>query len=335
MLIICERAKVCMMIAVILYHSLLAYAGRDWFSVLPIPSDKIIGSIALWLNTIHIYVFTFASGYLYQYLRFECGRYATFKELWAKKSKRLLLPYAVVSLLWCVPFSSCLFQTSDWEIFRKYMLGFGPAQLWYILMLFMVFILVHPIAGRLQSSKGGQWYAVEALIYFCSIFVGHIIALPFQIPAALKHIPFFLMGMFFRKEKQEISVPWYVLAFLHIVLFGLWHEIFVGNLLYEKLLRGALRPILHYVGILMVISLIKSLGQCQFWDTRLYHFFVEHSFVMYLFHQQIIYCMLTMFYDLLSPFLAVAVNFMGAIAISAMIGVLADHLSISRIVIGR
>ena len=105
----CERAKTCMMLAVIFYHSMLVYAGIGWFGILPVPSDAIIGGVALWLNTIHIWVFTFASGYLYQYLRFECERYSKWRDLLRKKCKRLLLPYGIVSVVWCIPFSIFFF----------------------------------------------------------------------------------------------------------------------------------------------------------------------------------------------------------------------------------
>ena len=166
---------------------------------------------------------------------------------------------------------------------------------------------------------------MEAVIYFCGILMSHVLHLPFQMANALQHIPFFLMGMYFRKERKEISVPWYLLALLHGAMFVLWHEVFAGSLLHEKVIRGALRPLLHCLGILMVFSLMESMARWSFWDTRLYRFFAAHSFAMYLFHQQIVYCSIVFCYGRFSPFVSVAVNYISALAVSALISVLIER----------
>ena len=330
----CERAKTCMMIAVILYHSMYFFAGRDWFAVPPVHESRFIGELAIWLNTFHIFVFTFASGYLFQYLKFEAGKYPAFADFARKKMRRLLVPYLFVSIIWCMPFDMVFFHTGAAELCKHFFLGYSPAQLWYIMMLLVLFIMVYPISGFIQYFRGGQQCAVFAIVYFSGIAAGRMLALPYQIPAAIQHMAFFMLGMFVCNRRQQVAFPWYFSAIIHIVLFTLFNDIFIGALWYERLFRALARPLLNILGIFMVISFISAHRDAGLWNTKLYSFFKKHSFTMYLFHQQLIYCIISIFNGILPPFFLVTANFVAAILGSSVISVISNSFPITRFLTG-
>ena len=67
-----------MLVLVIVAHSMTFYAG-DWFTAItPREPAPILVFAASYLASFVIFVFTFISGYLFQYLKFERGKYAGF-----------------------------------------------------------------------------------------------------------------------------------------------------------------------------------------------------------------------------------------------------------------
>ena len=52
----CNFAKTILMILVVLYHSLVFWKG-NWFTANPTSTSVILGTLADWLNSFHIYAF--------------------------------------------------------------------------------------------------------------------------------------------------------------------------------------------------------------------------------------------------------------------------------------
>lgn len=111
--------------------------GGGWFDEPAVPCAP-LGALALWLNTFHVPAFVFASGYIHSYLRREAGRYGGVRSVLARKARRLLVPCALVSLLWAAPAYGLVFGAD--ELVGKFVLMAAPSQLWFLPMLFWCFV---------------------------------------------------------------------------------------------------------------------------------------------------------------------------------------------------
>lgn len=54
-----------MMLSIIICHCIAIWMPGGWFIVKTEERNVVLSCIAQWMNLIHIYVFTFASGYIY------------------------------------------------------------------------------------------------------------------------------------------------------------------------------------------------------------------------------------------------------------------------------
>lgn len=314
---LCDCAKAVAMLAVIAHHAAAYYMPGGWFNSAPAENSFALGFFAAWLNTFHVFVFTFVSGYIFQYLKFECGRYETFGGLLKKKFFRLLVPYILVAAAWCAPFHEYFFHATAAELFRKFVLGYSPAQLWYVLMLFFVFAMVFPIAKKIQSLSTPKVICAAAAIYFFGLGL-QIFSPPFELAEAVRQSAFFILGMNFRKTSPPLRA-WYFYAAAHLILFVAFYQLLLESSPLFKAIRYSLQPILSLLGIFMVIAFIQEHLDADFWRTKIFSLFAANSFTIYLFHQQIIYCVIARFDGVLPPPILFAANFVAAIFFSGII----------------
>lgn len=69
----CSLVKIALMLLIVLYHSLALWLPDGWFNQEPYDPAPLLGEIAAWLNSFHIYAFTLVSGYIFCYVSFERG----------------------------------------------------------------------------------------------------------------------------------------------------------------------------------------------------------------------------------------------------------------------
>ena len=211
------------MILVILYHSMALWNREGWFNTLPADPNPVITYIATWLNTFHIYVFVFISGYLFYYLKYECGKYQVFRYFCLAKFKRLMIPYLFVALFWCMPFHAYFFRTDIGELVKKYVLMTSPSQLWFVVMLFAMMITVFLISDFLVKKSAFQLLIICVGIYFVGVALG-LMPLPFQIPTAVRYMPFYIMGMCFRKwDIQKTKLHGSIWLLIDLIVFSIYY----------------------------------------------------------------------------------------------------------------
>ena len=133
----CDVIKVTMMLCVMFYHCICLWSGGNWFVERPAESSKFLEILCAFFNTFHIYVFAFVSGYIFYFLKYEKLRYNNFINDICSRAKRLLLPYAVTSIFWVIPFYVYFFDTDAKQIFLRFGLATSPNQLWFLVMLFV------------------------------------------------------------------------------------------------------------------------------------------------------------------------------------------------------
>ena len=166
----CTFVKTVLMITVVLYHCIVFWTG-NWFTKNPAYESDILAAVAGWMKSFHIYGFTFVSGYLFYFLKYEKGKYSRFLPFAVNKMKRLLFPFAFVSVVWEIPFAVYFFRYSAADIIEKYVLGTSPNQLWFLLMLFCVFVFFHPLSDFFAKNNIGGTIVV---ILFYGIGFIHI-----------------------------------------------------------------------------------------------------------------------------------------------------------------
>ena len=69
----CSAVKAILMLAVVLYHSLCVYLPSGWGPYEPAKQSPVLGILAEWLDTFHIYGFALISGYIFYYIKFNGG----------------------------------------------------------------------------------------------------------------------------------------------------------------------------------------------------------------------------------------------------------------------
>lgn len=190
--------KTTMMLLVVLYHSCVMWAGGGWFDYPAVPCTP-LGNFALWLNTFHVPMFVFASGYVHSYLRRETPHYGSTLTVLARKARRLLLPCFLVSLLWAAPMYGAFFGAGD--LAGKFLLMESPSQLWFLPMLFWCFAvteLIWKFFRGLILQPDARVFSAVALLAIGSPIVSKLTGGAFQLSSACSYLILFYSGWVFR-----------------------------------------------------------------------------------------------------------------------------------------
>lgn len=210
------------MFLVILYHSCLFWGNSNWFVGVPIYDTPIIHITSAWLNSFHIHCFTFISGYIFCYLKYEKGSYQIFKEFVGNKFRRLIIPYIFIATVWVVPLSLYFYDWTLMDIIKKYVLCTSPSQLWFLWMLFDVFIIGWWLSDRLKNDKTALLIAIISFII--GVIGNKVSPNIFCIWIAARFFPLFILGMKLREKKKwfirKIPITAYVI--FDVVLFMVW-----------------------------------------------------------------------------------------------------------------
>lgn len=324
------------MLIVVIYHCIIFWTGT-WFTKNPVYESRFLSLLASWMNSFHIYGFTLVSGYLFYFLKHEKNKYSNFVPFVANKAKRLLVPYVFVSVVWVIPFAVCFLRFGEQEIFLQYALGTSPNQLWFLLMLFCVFMIIHPLSSFFEKHNLGG--AIVVIAFYGVGLVGQML-LPniYQIFRACTYIPLFWLGFKIRQYGSQglrkiPSLVWLsadVLLFVIIKYFSGFDGIII------KLLNLGLKFVLHIVGAVMAFIILQKIADKVKWkEGKVFGFLSKKSMPIYLFHQQVIYIFVTWLNGLINPYLHAGINFVGAMVVSLLISAILMKFKWTRMLIGE
>lgn len=219
----CKFAKAILMLLVVMYHSLAFWLPGGWFNQKPLQELYILGFLASWLNSFHIYAFFLISGYVFYAMRYEKSKYISFIEFVKTKAQRLLVPYLFVAIAWVIPIYCYFFHPSLGNLFEKFVLMESPSQLWFLIALFVIFVLFYPLSNYLNG---------HIIVGICMMFAISLIGLKadrfipnvFQICSACRYILFFYIGFVLRKFgiRRLKSIPTCLFAILDVGLYILY-----------------------------------------------------------------------------------------------------------------
>ena len=336
----CSFVKTVLMLVIVLYHSILFWGG-NWFTGAPVYDSKVLLYLARWMNSFHIYAFALVSGYLFYFLKHEKQKYDKFLPFVANKSKRLLIPYVFIAAIWVIPIQWIFFRNSFFEIFKKYILGTSPSQLWFLLMLFGVFVIFWPLSNFFKNHNI-IGIAVVAFLYCISIVGPIIVPNVLQIWTACAYVPFFWLGF---KMRQYIStgifgfirkLPCLVWFLVHICLFvlGEFLSVYSSSIIF-KMANIGLQFFLHIVGAIMAFQCFQKLTMLIKPENKLLQSLSNLSMPIYLVHQQVIYFFIYFLNGVVNPYINALINFVGALIVSIFISVLLLKFKATRFLVGE
>ena len=337
----CTFVKTVLMLIVVLYHSIVFWGG-GWFSAFKPPEQiEPIKYFAKWLNSFHVYGFVLTSGYLYSFLRFEKGKYQKYGPFLKNKAKRLLIPYAFIAIVWVIPIGQVFFHNSVKDIVKGYLLGTGPSQLWFLLMLFGVFAIVWGLSEFIHKSVIGS-ILLSGFFYVIGYAGSHFIDNYFMIWMACLYLPLFILGMKYRDyhangKLDRLSLYSLVcLVALDIILFVLQQAIVQQSGTIYTLLNIPLEFLLHLVGGLASFVVLQKLANHVEWkESKLFMAFAKISLIVYLLHQQLVYITIAVFNDVVNPYINMTINFVIAIAGAFIIAKLLMTNKYTRFLVGE
>lgn len=302
-----------LMVLVVLYHSMLCSAGGDWGPEEAHNTSMALYYIAGYLNRVHIYAFTFVSGYIFSYLFFETDKYTDFGVVIRKKIMRLIIPYVSSTVLWVAPFY-CFFWKPKAEILvEKYVLGKSPSQLWFLLMLFWQFVFFQAFSKKIFAKK--KTTIVWGVIFVFCLYIGIFLVrngVPnfYQILTAMQYALFFYLGILFRRENFSKYICYN--AFLGgatSVLIYIFIQYLYATQSATREIEVWLYPIVSLTGVCSFVSGMLLMNDRFAISTVDFNF--DAGMTVYLFHQQLIYISICLFNSpWMPPMIFTTINFL-------------------------
>lgn len=343
----CNFAKSALMICVILGHS-LAFWSDGWFSAIePVYSCVWLGWLANWFGSFHIYAFTLISGFIYYYLKCERSHYDDAKVFITKKARRLIVPYFFMAIIWVAPISCFFYHYSLLDVFYYYVLGTSPGQLWFLLMLFEVFIIFN-LSFKFFSKHRILSLTLIIILHIIG-FVGLMISFKnyFQIFTSFYYLIFFYLGykireyytIFFRKEGISLNNKSFLFSLSLINVIGymayVWLSSFEGSM-YYSFFKRLIFEFLNFEGAVTSFALLMKIGnKIGDVNSKLVNMFNDNNFVMYLFHQQLIYFSIFWLNGVVVPEVNAFINFVFSFTTSLVISIVLHKVKFVRILLGE
>lgn len=332
----CNFVKIVLMIFVILGHSTALWSSSGWFNQPPVENSNFCLWTIRFLGHFHIYGFVLVSGYIFSYIRFEKNGYKKMVPFILNKSKRLLVPYIFVSIIWVVPWNLLYFDNTVKELCYKFLLGVSPAQLWFILMLFNVFLIGFFIIPLLYDKP-----VLGCVICFVLWGIGTLglIIFPnvFQLFTSLQYFLIFYIGVQMRHYSTYIfrKIPNIVYLVFYIILLIIYINIDQNTGYIWKCVSLPIALLLHIVGAVSSFIILTNIAEyVSIEKSKVLSFLNVHSFNMYLFHQQIIYGIITLLNGRISPIVIAAVCFLFSIVVSGIMSLVFSKNKLTRFLLG-
>lgn len=328
--------KAAMMLFVVVYHSCVMWKGEGWFSEPAIECPQ-LGTFSTWLSTFHVPMFIFASGYIHSYLRRETKHYGNIISVLARKTKRLIIPYTLVSLLWAIPMY-CLFFGSR-NLIEKFLLMKSPSQLWFLPMLFWQFVVIEVIWHFKPSilKRPTLLFSIIAIVISLeSSIIFHLTGGVFQIASACQYFVIFYAGWAFRAARTErfwrLSAS--IIVLIELTLFAAWYLLSIHEGIIFALGEHILSPIVRLAGCAMVLSVAGKFRNVS--SGRVRKRLERNSFGIYLFHQQLVWIILYFLnVSTISPLLTASIAFIFSLLVSSTMTDLLQKCQFGKAILGK
>lgn len=237
----------------------------------PVFQAPVLGKLARWLNSFHIYGFTLVSGYLFCFLKYEKGKYWAWGDFLKNKAKRLLVPYLFTAGVWVIPIGYYFFSFGWSDIIKRFALATSPNQLWFIVMLFDVFVIFEFLSDFFYR------YDVKGLLAVLVLYVGGGRWFPnvFQIRLACKYAIFFWVGFKIRQHGSYRirKIPPVIWVLTSMALFAAQMAISRQGYPVCEVINIGMALALNLVGAVMAFVVLQKIADVIDWKNNAFILF--------------------------------------------------------------
>lgn len=328
--------KTAMMISVVLYHSCLFFSGSWVKFTTPVYSATYLTYLIDILKSFHIQTFTFTSGFLFFYLK-SIGKYKNTKTDLLNKAKRLILPLITTIIVWIIPFYIYYNGFDFRTILHKFVLLEGPAQLWFLPMLFWIFVIFNIAYDKIKFSIKDL-----IIIFLLTNLIGGILLklnLNYcNIAKAIQFSCYFYLGGFIFKNKDKFTkkkmIPIYcvTLALIYIYIY-IYKIAGFGGFKYISYIIEPTLSCLEATCLYFIFDYLVNKRNINT-DNRIYKLFSENSFGIYLFHQQIISVTITIFNGVVHPVIQCLLSFVISTSVSLVMTLILKKNKVTKKLFG-
>ena len=204
-------------------------------------------------------------------------------------------------------------------------------------MLFMVFVIAYLFGDKLYNLSIIRIVALFVGFETLYLMLDRYTSLPFQSAMCVKFMPYFVLGMNGKviievfKNRSRVFAASTIAA--HIIFFVIY-ILSTSPIISIKVLNFLSATICSITGIFLVFIVYHEIEDNAIFSS---HFFIElkeNSFQMYLFHQQIIWCVLYVFYGKLPVLLVVLISFVLSFSVSMIISKILKRNILTRQFVG-
>ena len=332
----CKFVKTVLMVIIVLYHSMIFYAERNWFVVQPSAYSEILRFFCTWINGIHIYTFILVSGYIF-YAVVEKGGYTEFRGFISKKFCRLILPYIVASACWVIPINGLFYKYTLSDIIRKFLLAQSPSQLWFLVVLFEIFVFSWCFLRYIEEHT---YSTILICSVFClvGIFGAHLTPNYFQIWKTCQCLIYFIIGMKLRQLRssygKKIWIPLLLLCNISLFLINNYYPSQTSSFAIGCV-EKVVDILIHISGSLFLFYFLQFIANSINWHSNAFLYFSTKSMTIYLLHQQIIYIGIWLLHGSMNMILLIPILFFGTISVSLLLATFLHKSKYTRFLLGE
>lgn len=251
------------------------------------------------IKTFHMPLFMSISGFLYYAKQIEKTKTSTdfrcgFFDFLKKKVYRLLVPLILVKVFWVAPvryFSG--FYDSDNRKAQLLECIFNPdvGHLWFLYVLFSIFMIQSIISFFYKDSRN-RLIIATALAGIIGYFA-MISGIPNQIANILKYNYFFMLGeIIFLLYQDKVKVKKYM-RYLMIVAIALFTVLLTRNIIQTRWIKILLEFFVASMDIVAIHTFFKEMLKRGVKMPRIFSVLADYSMGIYLFHEPILYFVLS------------------------------------------
>lgn len=290
------------------YNIITKYGGINYGEKLNfIHGDTIIhiifSHLVKFIYTFHMPLFIGLSGSLF-YIQMKNGRFKSISTLIINKSKRLLIPFFVITFIYSIPikYISGYFKNSNnllEDIIVGQFLIQGNTYLWFLPTLFLCFIFIYISEKYINISSN---YKIILLIF--------LNILSYSIPIMIiryvfQYLIWFYLGFLFESIREKIDYTlednkylWVIILLSMIILYIITNIDLFGDYLLVKIIYKFIMIFIAILGCFLMYILSFKISKLDISKTLIFTELLKTSLGLYLYSDPINYLVLFVIYKL-------------------------------------
>lgn len=218
--------RLILIIFLVLYHAFAIFCG-GWTPIVGYPDIPSYYWVGMFSCSFMLEAFVFISGLIYGYQIKRKPELMSFRNVIINKTKRLLLPSCIFSLIYYLIF----FDLNESIYKIAYTILCGTGHMWFLPMLFWCFI----ITAIVEKSGIQQKYIIIISLLLAMMSP---LPLPLRLSSAMYYFFFFYTG--YLVNKNDLDIHKFITKRNVLLVFSVYVILFVGLTTYVKSLGGVI-----------------------------------------------------------------------------------------------